>query len=176
MTLTARARRAAELARRADPGGFERRFTDPVGWKVRARHAATLACMLGIDPADVTVRADPARTYGGSYPVPLLHVPDAAAPAVAVPRDPGDDEHGAAHAARGFWFIPETADPAVFLTLGGCPQCGGLVPVARIAHLADLGAALSGGQGDPAEVLPGRLPDEFNGDAGHSPACPHRRS
>ncbi len=140
MTLTTRARRAAELARRADPSGFEGRFADPVGWKVRARYAATLACMLGIDPAGVTVRADPVRTYGGSYPVPLLHVPDDVAPASGATCYPGDDEHGAAQAGGGFWFIPETADPAVFLRLGGCRECGGLVPVARIAHLADLGA------------------------------------
>lgn len=178
MTLTARAHRAAELAHRADPGGFGARFTDPVGWRVRARHATTLACMLGIDPVDVTVRADPVRTYGGSYPVPLLHVQDGTSPAASAPCQPGDDERGTAPAGGGFWFIPETADPAVFLALGACPGCGGLVPVARIAHLADLGTMLGADQatgGDPS-MKPQRLPDEFSGDPGHLPACPHRRS
>jgi hypothetical protein len=165
MTLTERACRAAEQARQADPGGFEARFDDPAGWKTRARYALALALLLGIDPADVTVRDDPARRYGARYPVPLLHVPDHAPDAG---RNPGGE--------AGWWFIPETGDREAFLALGTCADCGGQVPVARIASLADLGDLLGRDLNrwhDPAAPASDRLPIEFDGDPGHQPGCPH---
>lgn len=165
MTLTDRARRAAEQARQADPW-FDSRFADPIAWKTRARSAAALAALLGIDPADVTVRDDPVRRYGARYPVPLLHAPDA--------PDARDETAG-----PGWWFIPETGDRESFLALGACPACGGQVPVARIASLADLGDLLGRDLGrwdDPAADASDRLPIEFDGDAGHRSGCPHADS
>lgn len=157
MTLTERARRAAAQARRADPEGFDNRFADPAAWKARARYALALALLLGIDPADVTVRDDPVRRYGARYPVPLLHAPDEGA-------------------TEGWWLIPETGDREAFLALGACPLCGGQVPVARIASLADLGDLVGRDLGrwhDPAAPASDRLPIEFDGDPGHHPGCPH---
>jgi len=165
MTLTDRARRAADQARRADPDGFDNRFADPGAWKTRARYALALAVLLGIDPADVTVRDDPVRRYGARYPVPLLHAADA-----TVSGEPSGST------AEGWWFIPETGDRESFLALGACPSCGSQVPVARIASLADLGDLLGRDLGrwdDPAAPASDRLPIEFDGDPGHHPGCPH---
>jgi hypothetical protein len=168
MTLTDRARHAAEATRQADPGGFDTRFADPIAWKARARYAINLAVMLGIDPADVTVRDDPDRRYGARYPVPLLHVPDTSRTGSG--ELPGDGS------PAGWWFIPETGDRDSFLALGPCPACGGQVPVARIASIADLGDLIGRDLGrwdDPAAPASDRLPIEFDGDPGHHPGCPH---
>ncbi len=179
MTLTDRARRAAEAARQADPGGFDARFADPLAWKARARYAITLASVLGIDPADVTVRDDPVRRYGARYPVPLLHAPDhAGAGALGTAHNAsGDDTAGPATGQPGWWFIPETGDRDTFLALGRCPACGGQVPVARIASLADLGDLLGRDLDrwhDPAAPASDLLPVEFDGDPGHRPGCLHQ--
>lgn len=165
MTLTDRARRAADQARRADPDGFDNRFADTGAWKTRARYALALAVLLGIDPADVTVRDDPVRRYGARYPVPLLHAADATVS--------GEPSGGT---VEGWWFIPETGDRESFLALSACPSCGSQVPVARIASLADLGDLLGRDLGhwdDPAAPASDRLPIEFDGDPGHHPGCPH---
>ena len=147
--LATRALGAARRACDADREGFARRHQDWHIWQARAREARTLAAALGIAVEQVTVTDDPDRTYG---PVPgdLLTVTDPAT-------------------TRTWRFLPDLTCPGTFLLLDECPDCAALVPITRIATLADLGAWLDveDPDHDPAEGLP----DTFDADPAHHPDC-----
>jgi len=151
MSIAARARTAA--ARAAPYPAFVGRFDEPAGYAMRVKLATTLACLLGIDPVQVTISDDTVRRYAGRYVWPLLEV-----------AEPDDGQR--------YTFIREPGQDDAFLALGPCPECAAAVPVARIVHLADLGGIVAN---DLGAVVPGRpgyeLPPEFEGDPGHRPAC-----
>ncbi len=72
MSIAARARTAA--ARAAPYPAFAGRFDEPAGYAMRMKVATTLACLLGIDPVQVTISDDTVRRYAGRYVWPLLEV------------------------------------------------------------------------------------------------------
>ncbi len=154
MSIAARARTAA--ARAAPYPAFAGRFDEPAGYAMRVKLATTLACLLGIDPVQVTISDDTVRRYAGRYVWPLLEV-----------TDPDDGQR--------YTFIREPGQDDTFLALGPCPECAAAVPVARIVHLADLGSVLGDAPGPASPARPGYgLPPEFEGDPGHDPACRYR--
>lgn len=144
MSLADRARAAAGAAAASPAMAGSIRDQD---WHraLRMKLPASLACLLGLDPAEVTVRDDPVRRWG-PWAWPLLEF-----------TDPDD--------GRRYTFTCKPVSDTV-LARGSCTACGGTVPVARIAHLADL-----------CDLLTGRasrqLPAEFYGDPGHDPGCRH---
>lgn len=149
--LAQRARIAAEAQGAADPDGFAGRVFNWPRWTRRATAAHALATALGVPPEHVTITDDPDRTYGihGQYPGDRMCV-----------TDPGTGQT---------WeFLPDhAAHGHGWLLLGPC-VCEALVPVARIATLADLGAELQ----HPLE----RRPAECDGDPAHRPGCTYRRT
>lgn len=152
LPLADRARRAADTYRTADPDGFADRHANWARWTRRAATAHNLATVLGVPPEHVAATDDPDRTYGihGQYPGDRYRVHD---PASGQTWDflPDPTAHGDGHG----WLL-----------LGEC-VCEALVPVARVATLADLGTELQ----DPLE----RRPAECDGDPAHQPGCPYGR-
>ena len=108
------------------------------------RRARMLSVILGVDPADITITDDPDRDHGNWCGV-LAVVVDTA--------------------RRSWRFIDVPGVDDVFQLLGSCPGCGGEVPVAQIAELADLGRHLT--QPDVLTTEP-----NFSGDDNHETYCP----
>lgn len=154
--LADRARAAAARHRLADSAGFGRRHADWSGWTRRAQVARTVAAVLEVPVGAVLVTDDPVRGYGiaGHLPGDLITV-----------IDPVD--------GSAWRFIPAAASAGqTWLVLAACPSgCGGEVPLARVATLADLGDWLKPGRD---ERLDG-LPEEHSADPGHAPSCARRR-
>ncbi len=74
MSIATRARVATAQAATYPP--FANRFDDPAGYAIRIKLATKLACLLGIDPAQVIISDDSLRRYAGRYVWPLLEVTD----------------------------------------------------------------------------------------------------
>lgn len=148
--LARRARAAAAAQRETDPDSFATRHFNWPRWSRRATAAHALAAALGVPPEHVTITDDPDRAYGinGQYPGDRLRVTD---PVSGHTWDFVPD-----HAAHGYGW----------LLLGTC-TCQALVPVARIATLADLGAELE----DPLHERPA----ECDGDPAHQTGCRYSR-
>jgi hypothetical protein len=146
--LTERAATALRRARLADPS-FDTRPLDPRRVGERQRLAWAISTLLGIDPVNVTVTDDPDRSYG-TWLGYLISVSD-------------ED-------SRIYRFIPRVGTEK-FMILDPCPDCHGIVPIAEIFDLADLGRYLdltAHGRHVPR-------PPEFDDDPGHAHTCPHRR-
>lgn len=126
------------MARTRQPGGAR-----------RARVARTVATALGVPPYAVLVTDDPRRPYptrSGPAPGDLIIV-----------TDPVN--------GRAWRFIPDHATPGqAWLLLDHCPDCAALIPVFRIAALADLGTYLQ-----PHHDI--RLADEARDQSNHRPDC-----
>ncbi|WP_394617363.1 hypothetical protein JNUCC0626_48535 [Lentzea sp. JNUCC 0626] len=112
-----------------------------------------IADQLLVNRVSVAVTDDPDRRYGISRPEPgdLITITDPGTPLV-------------------LRFVPDfTALDRRWLLLDECPDCGGVVPMARVARLADLGDHL-----DPdKDALLDELPAEYYGDPAHRKNCSH---
>ena len=152
--LADRAIAEARHLRTTDPARFAARHNDWPQWTRRADLARTIAWTLGIRTADVMVTDDPDRHYGLSHQQPgdLITVTDPVT----------------AHVVR---FVPDfTAQGNRWLLIDECPGCGGTVPMARVATVADLGDYL-----DPDnDTRFDHLPLEHFGDPAHRTDCSHR--
>jgi hypothetical protein len=151
--LAGRAINAARRYRAAERDAFHHRHHDWPLWTRRAATVRAIAAALGVPVDHVTVTDDPDRRYGLARQVPgdLITVTD---------PDTG-----------GAWrFVPDLATFGDgWLLLDECPGCGGTVPLARVATVADLGDWL-----DPNnDKRYDHLPAEEHGDPGHRPHCPH---
>jgi len=146
--LADRAHRAADRYRAAT-AEFATRHTNWACWTRRATTAHAVATAFGVPADAVIVTNDDTRAYGisGQYPGDMITISDPASERVLqMLPDPTAHGHG--------WLL-----------LGSCGHCEATVPVARIATLADLGAALD----TPGE----HLPPECHGDPAHRSDCVH---
>jgi hypothetical protein len=143
--LVARAVSAARRARDADRDRFPDRHRDWRAWELRARHGRALAAALGVPADQVSVIDDPQRVYG------------AVRGDLLIVTDP-DGTHR--------WrFVPDLGATETWLRLDECPDCEALVPITRVATLADLGAYLD--TEDPYYDPADGCPEEFHTDPAH---------
>jgi hypothetical protein len=147
--LVARAVSAARRARDADRDRFPDRHRDWRAWELRARHGRALAAALGVPADQVSVIDDPQRVYG------------AVRGDLLIVTDPDG-----AHRWR---FVPDLGATETWLLLDECPDCEALVPITRVATLADLGAYLD--TEDPCYDPSDGCPEEFHTDPAHHPEC-----
>jgi hypothetical protein len=147
--LVTRAVSAARRARDADCDRFPDRHQDWHTWEIRARRGRALAAALGVPVAQVNVIDDPQRIYA-AVPGDLLIVTDP----------------DGAHRWR---FVLDLGAAETWLLLDECPDCAALVPITRVATLADLGAYLD--TDDPDYDPSDGCPDEFHTDPAHHPDC-----
>ena len=152
--LADRAIAEARHRRATDPAVLATRDPDWPQWTYRAKTAHMVAQRFGLHAFTVTVTDDPDRRYGlrHQYPGDLITVTDPAT-------------------ARMLRFVPDfTAPSDRWLLIDECPECGGIVPMARVATIADLGDYLDPDNDTRLE----HLPTEHHGDPAHDNHCSHR--
>ena len=134
------------LRERACAASTDHTHTDPI---IERAHRCTLGLetILAGNRHAITARRDWQR-----------YEPRMASPEIVLTYTDGDEQ---------FEFVPYHGDDD-FLVLGPCPVCGGQVPRAPIATLADLGDYLQ----YPNLVEP---PEPFSGDPGHHTGCSFRQ-
>ncbi|GGN23863.1 hypothetical protein GCM10011609_76980 [Lentzea pudingi] len=152
-SLVARAITEARYRRGIDAVGANYRPEDLPQWTRRDVTARKIAERLMVSPDTVAVIDDPDRRYGISRPQPgdLITITDPVT-------------------SRVLRFVPDfTAPDQRWLLIDECPDCGGIVPVARVAGLADVGDYL-----DPDnDTRFDHLPAEHHGDPAHRTDCSH---
>jgi hypothetical protein len=152
--LADRAIAEARHRRATGPDGLATRDDDWPQWTYRAKAARMIAQRFGVHAFNVTVTDDPDRHYGLShqYPGDLITVTDPAT-------------------ARVLRFVPDfTAPSDRWLLIDECPECGGVVPMARVATIADLGDYLD----IDNDTRFDNLPTEHHGDPAHRADCSQR--
>ncbi|MCP2243308.1 hypothetical protein [Lentzea aerocolonigenes] len=151
--LVARAITDSRSRRSFWAAGFNYRPEDLPQWTRRIATADKIAKKLGVPLDTVEVIDDPDRTYGISRPESgdLITITDPAT-------------------SRVLRFVTDfTAPNQRWLLIDECPGCGGIVPMARVATLADAGDYL-----DPDnDARFDDLPIEHHGDPAHRADCSH---
>jgi len=151
--LVDRAITAARHRRSIDAVGANYRPEDLPRWTRYDVIARKIAERLSVPPDTVAVIDDPDRRYGISRPQPgeLITITDPATSQV-------------------LRFVPDfTAPDHRWLLIDECPDCGGVVPMARVTRLADVGDYL-----DPDnDTRFDHPPVEYHGDPAHRADCPH---
>ncbi|MCP2243307.1 hypothetical protein [Lentzea aerocolonigenes] len=152
-SLVARAITEARHRRSTDPDGADDQPEDLPRWTRRDTSARSIAVQLAVDTDTVAVIDDHVRWYGLS-------------------RSPGDlitiTDPVTSEVLR---FVPDfAAYDRRWLLIDECPGCGGIVPMALVTTLADVGDYL-----DPDnDTRLDRLPADHFGDPAHRRDCSHR--
>lgn len=152
--LVARAINEARYRRTVAAVGASYRPEDLPQWTRRDVSARKIAERLVVHRDTVAVIDDPDRRYGISRPESgdLITITDPTT-------------------AQVLRFVPDfTAPDQRWLLIDECAECGGIVPVARVARLADVGDYLDSDNDTRFD----RLPAEHHGDPARRPGCTHR--
>lgn len=152
--LVARAITEARHRRTVAGVGANYHPEDAPAWIRRDVSTRKIADRLMVPRDTVAVIDDPDRHYGISRPQPgdLITITDPATSQV-------------------LRFVPDfTAPDHRWLLIDECSECGGIVPMARVARLADVGDYLDSDNDTRFD----HLPAEHHGDPAHRPGCTHR--